>query len=311
MVTYSKTPTKNNTDLADINELLVGLFLNNGKWFDSAAKSQHDSKQKKLTEFQYVDQKEKASVMATGFVQWAKANGYSGIVKKVFWTARPNVITRIVGYNVDQRKNPTDILIEFTRGPANGFIGMSAKSTNTNRDITFKNLGIGTIEKKLKIKLSDIVDNATGVLIRKFKLSKTGSARTNEIRRSPEIKKFANKLGSESLMAMRNRTLVKMNTMTQDQLYNYIVEDWMDASKIMSPYIKVTGMGKAPPYKAKVEDPLKNDKMSNMSKGVIKMMRVGNDSIGIKAKGKRVMKIRFKFQNEKLASSAVALGEPW
>ena len=39
-----------------------------------------------------------------------------------------------------KKKNPTDVLVEFTKG---GFLGLSAKSTSGKGDIGFKNPGVG------------------------------------------------------------------------------------------------------------------------------------------------------------------------
>ena len=73
--------------------------------------------------------------------------GYSG-VKNVYWTARPGFSFRnVVGVDVDQRKNPTDVLVEFNLG---GFLGLSAKSTSGKGDIGFKNPGVGTVDSDLK-----------------------------------------------------------------------------------------------------------------------------------------------------------------
>ena len=79
----------------------------------------------------------------------------------------------------------------------------------------------------------------------------------------------------------------------------------------MPPYIKVTGMGSRPPYTAKVEDPLANPKMKKLREEKISLEKVGNESIGIKAGNTKIMKMRFKFESEKLASSLKMSGEPW
>lgn len=310
-IKFSKTPSKSNTDIADINELLVGYFINGGKWFGSDAKSQHDSKAKKLTEFQYVDQKEKSIVMAKDFISWAKKNKYSGTVKNVFWTARPNSMSKAVGYDVDQRKNPTDILVQFTRGPAKGFLGLSAKSTKGKTDIGFKNPGMGTIEKSLKINLAQIPKKHVEDAIKKWDLPTSAGARKKEIRANPKIQVKTQEAGSLALAQLRDAMFKKLKTMNQTDLYQYVVDDWMDASESMPPYIKVTGLGNKPPYKSKVEDPLKNDKLAALNKGNIKLEKVGNESIGVSAGGKRIMKMRFKWESEKLASSVKASGDPW
>ena len=61
--------------------------------------------------------------MSKDFLMWAKKHGYDG-VQKVYWTARPGFSFKaVVGRDVNQKKNPTDVLIKFKRG---GFLGLSA-----------------------------------------------------------------------------------------------------------------------------------------------------------------------------------------
>jgi hypothetical protein len=85
----------------------------------------------------------------------------------------------------------------------------------------------------------------------------------------------------------------------------------MDAEVLRPPYIKVTGQGNKPPYKASVMDPVKNEKLEALGKYPIMLEKVGNESIGVKAGDKKIMKIRFKFESEKMASSVKLSGDPW
>ena len=58
-------------------------------------------------------------------------------------------------------------------------------------------------------------------------------------------------------------------------------------------------------------DPIKNPKLDALSKYDIKLEIVGNESIGVSAGEKKIMKIRFKFESEKMASSVKLSGDPW
>jgi hypothetical protein len=77
------------------------------------------------------------------------------------------------------------------------------------------------------------------------------------------------------------------------------------------PYIKVTGMGSKPPYTAAAMDPLNNEKLKALRSKEIVLSKIGNESIGVKAGNKQIMKMRFKFESEKLASSLKMSGDPW
>ena len=300
-----------NTILSDINEIQAGYFLAENKWYDEEAKRQFNARAKQATPEQVADAIGKAEVMAQEFLKWAKANGYSGKVKNVWWTARPGSMSSAVGEQVDQKKNPTDILVKFTSGPHNGFLGLSAKATKTKGDIGFKNPGVGTVDKSLKIDLAGIYKKQLEATIKDFKLPQSTSDRKSYIRQNPGIKAKTEAIGSALLSEMRDILLDRMLKIKQPDLMKYLIQDWMDAELLYPPYIKVTGQGNKAPYKAMVMDPTENEKLSALQKYKITLEKVGNESIGVKAGTKKIMKIRFKFESEKMASSMKLSGDPW
>lgn len=302
-----------NTDLADVNEIYVGYILAGKKWFDIEAKKQFEKKSKVIGIENTNIQIQRAEQMVKEFLLWAKKNKYSGKVKKVWWTARPGILSRAVGREVDSRKNPTDILVQFTSGPAQGFLGVSAKSTSGAGDIGFKNPGIGTVETTLKINLSDILTKKTNEAIRKFKLPENSKQRKEFIRSKPAIQKQTQIIGSELLSKIRDVMFLKLKSMNNNQLRDYILKNWLDASNdLYPPYVKVTGMGKKiGSITAKVDDPLNNEKLTAILKGQLKVEKVGNESIGLYASNKKILKMRAKFESEKLASTIKFSGDPW
>ena len=298
-----------NTDLADINEILLGYYLNGEKWYDPEAKKQFEAKRKVATEDEYLAQDRKAAVMADEVIKWAKSNGYNGKVSKVWWTARPGVLSKAVGKEVDSRKNPTDILIQFTDKQ---FLGVSAKSTKGGGDIGFKNPGMGTIEASLKINLKAVYGKFEAEAVKKFKLPSSTSERKAKIRKDPAMQAKTQAIGVKALAAIRDALFKKLTSLSQNDIKKYILSDWMDSSQgLYPPYIKVTGMGNKEPYTAKVDDPLNNDKLKALKKAQIKLEKVGNESIGVSAGGKKILKMRAKFESEKLASSIKFSGDPW
>ena len=303
-----------NTLLSDINEIYLGYELAGKKWFDPEAKKHFESRVKQVNNAKEVDlQLERARAMAKETIAWAKKAGYSGRIKKVWWTARPGVLARAVGQEVDSRKNPTDILVQFTSGPSKGFLGISAKATKGTGDIGFKNPGIGTVDAALKINLSEVVTQTTDKIVKKFKLPENTKARKDIIRSKPTIQKQTQEAGSKLLSTIRDVMYDKMKTLSGKNLQNYILGNWLDASNdLFPPYVKVTGMGnKIGNISAKVDDPLKNDKLTAVLKGPISLEKIGNESIGVKAGGKKILKMRAKFESEKLASSVKFSGDPY
>jgi hypothetical protein len=302
-----------NTDLADVNEIYVGYLLAGEKWWDPEAKAQFNRKYKGIGAVRTAIQIERAERMVEEFLQWAKKHKYSGTVKRVWWTARPGVLARAVGREVDSRKNPTDILIQFSSGPTEGFLGLSAKSTSGSGDIGFKNPGVGTVEAALKIDLGTVLTEAVNTAVRKFRLPENSKARKDAIRKSPKVQAQTQEMGSVVLHKVRDIMYRKLDSMSQAALRDYILSNWLDASNdLYPPYVKVTGMGDKPgKITAKVDDPLQNEKLSAIMSKPIALEKVGNESIGVSAGGKKILKMRAKFESEKLASTIKFSGDPW
>jgi hypothetical protein len=300
-----------NTILSDINEIQTGYFLAGEKWFDTDAKNQFNMRVKQATANEVADAIGKAKVMADEFIVWARANGYKLPITGVWWTARPNSMAQAVGYPVDQKKNPTDVLVKFSSGPSDGFLGLSAKATQGSGDIGFKNPGLGTVDRNLNLKLGIEYENQLKQTIKKFSLPDAAAARKAYIRSTPGIKKQTEEIGVQILAAMRDELLVRLNKFKQPDLIQYLLRDWMDAEIVKPPYIKVTGQGNKEPYKAVAMDPTKNEKLDALAKYKVTLEKVGNESIGVKAGDKKIMKIRFKFESEKMASSVKLSGDPW
>jgi hypothetical protein len=300
-----------NTVLSDINEIQVGYFLNGSKWYDTQAKSAYDQRVKQAKAPEVADAIGKARAMSESFLIWAKANGYKGPVKEVYWTARPGVLAKASGSTADSKKNPTDILVRFSSGPAKGLLGLSAKATKTSGDIGFKNPGIGTVDRSLGINLADEYKNQEAQLVKKFNLNNSANTRKQDIRANPGIKTHTEAIGIQILSAMRDVLLTRLLRMKNDELRLYLLKDWMDAEIMFPPYVKVTGQGYKEPYKATVMDPTKNEKLDALAKYPITLEKVGNESIGVKAGEKKIMKMRFKFESEKMASTVKMSGDPW
>jgi hypothetical protein len=302
-----------NTDAADVNEIMMAYYLAGKSWskvHDSANTKVQLNKKKKEVEDDLVDQKDgQAEIQAKEVLAWAKKRGYKGTVKKIWWTARPGVLGKAVGRDVDSSKNPTDVLIQFTSGQ---FLGVSAKATKTKGDIGFKNPGVGTIDKSLNIKLKDCLDKEEAVIVEKYALPDAKSKRKKYIRDNKKLQEKTQEAGSKILNKIRDKFYDKLKTLPQQKLKDYILSDWMDANdELYPPYIKVTGMGNKKPYTAKVEDPLDNPKLTALNNGRLTLEKIGNDSVGLKANGKKILKMRAKYESEKIASSLKFSGDPW
>lgn len=300
-----------NTVLSDINEIYTGYVLAGNKWFSTDAKRTYEARVKQAKPQEVADAQGKAVAMAESFIRWAKANKYSGRVKQVWWTARPGSMSSAVGKEVDQKKNPTDILVQFTSGPSNGFLGLSAKATKGQGEIGFKNPGVGTVDTSLKLNLAEQYQKKLKSTIDLLSLPESTPARKSYIRANKKVQNKTVEIGIDVLSKLRDSLFLALKKLPQKSLVEYIVNDWMDAKEVYPPYIKVTGKGNKAPYSADVMNPLENDKLYALMNNQVKLEKVGNESIGVMAGSKKIMKMRFKFESEKMASSMKLSGDPW
>lgn len=299
---------------ADVNEILLGYYLLGGKWIgyqdQSEVKKQLKKRRAQIGEEDYKIQDGRAKVMSIKTLKWAKENKYGSSVSKVWWTARPGVLSKAVGFEVDSKKNPTDTLVQFNT--TKSFLGISAKSTAGKGDIGFKNPGIGTIEKSLSVDLKSEINKHENNFTETYNLSKSKSARKLEIRKKKNLIEASNTARDIILGKTRDSFFKELKKLSQKDLKQYVLTDWLDAGTIIRPsYIKVTGHGSKSPYTASLLDPLKNSKMDYMNKEKIIISKVGNDSIGIKAGSHRIMKMRVKYESQAMASSVKFSGDPW
>lgn len=298
-----------NTDLADVNEIYTAFILNGNKFPDAATEQQYEKKSKLLTPDQLDQQRGRAGAMVVEFNKWATRNGFKGVAA-VHWTARPGFTFKpVTGYDVDQKKNPTDVLVQYASGK---FLGLSAKSTSGKGDIGFKNPGIGTIDRELKLNLKAVPKAVADNFAKTVGLPQAAATRKSQIRQNPNLRKQADTLGLDVLNTLRGQLLTRLNQMNPQQRREYIINSWIDAAEGLLPrYVKVTGRGTKAPYSASVDDPLNNEKLKKLTNENITFEAVGNDSVGVKAGGKKILKMRFKYESQKLASTVKMSGDPW
>lgn len=298
---------------ADVNEILLGYHILGSTWNgfqkESEVKNQLSIRRSEIGDTDYNIQEERAKVMATKSLDWARANNFGNRVVKVWWTARPGILSEAVGYEVDSSKNPTDTLVQFE---TDRFLGLSAKSTAGKGDIGFKNPGIGTIDKALSLKLASIVKEEEDDFAKKHDLSASKAARKIEIRRDRNLIEASNDARNITLGKVRDVFYRKLNVLSNKKLKEYILSDWLVATKTNSPlYIKVTGHGSESPYSASLENPLQNSKIEALYKSNLTVSKVGNDSVGVETINKRILKMRVKYESQAMASSVKFSGDPW
>ena len=298
---------------ADVNEILLGYHILGSTWNgfqkESEVKNQLTIRRSEIGDTDYNIQEERAKVMAIKSLDWARANNYGNRVVKAWWTARPGILSEAVGYEVDSSKNPTDTLVQFE---TDKFLGLSAKSTAGKGDIGFKNPGIGTIDKALNLKLAEIVKEEDDDFAEIHGLSTIQARRKIEIRSDRKLIEASNNARNITLEIVRDVFYNKLNVLSNKKLKEYVLSDWLDATKTISPmYIKVTGHGSEYPYTASLMNPLQNSKIEALHKSNLTVSKVGNDSVGVETINKRILKMRVKYESQAMASSVKFSGDPW
>ena len=304
------------TEEADVNEIMFGYYLGGENWNVFAnrkeAQDQVAKREKQVEPENFIWQVERAKVMAQVFMAWARSEGYAASIKKIWWTARKGTLAKAVQkVGKATAGNPADVLIEFSDGK---FLGVSAKSTKLKSGkITFKNPGVGTVSKALKIKppLKEITDKLIKETVEKLGLPLAAAKRKAYLEENPHLQPQVNTVGTQVLNTLREQLLSAFQKMDEKVLKDYFVTSWMDAKGVVfPPYVKVTGKGRGN-YSASLTNPLKDDKVSALINGKLSYYPRGNDSIGIMADEKRIMKARFKWGSGKLTSSLKMVVDPW
>lgn len=303
----------NLTHASDINEILLGFYLIDGNWskFANASDAQKilELRKNSVDQTTYDVQAGRAAEMAKQVQIWTKSNGFDDQIQRVWWTARQNTLSQAIGRPVNWKLNPTDILIDYGNGK---FLGLSAKSTHIKADIPFKNVGMGSLGKVLDIDFGSLIKNIGDEIVQKYNLPAGQKVRKIFIRQNKEVQEKTVEAGNKMLNILRDVLLKKYQNMDQEELRKHILTIWLNAAEADPYYIKVTGRGDPQNnFSAVVEDFLKNDKLKALASGKLSVIPTGDDSVGISADNKRILRIRFKFSSEKLASSIKLSGDPW
>tara|TARA_R100001015_G_C4634896_1_gene202561 strand:- start:7734 stop:8651 length:918 start_codon:yes stop_codon:yes gene_type:complete len=302
-----------NTLLADINEIMMAYYLSGG-WSkiqnSEDAKAALKEKASQLTPQEVNDQKGRAKIMAEDALNWAASNGWTGDPSEIWWTARPNVLASAITAPPSPG-NPTDVLAKF----GDDFLGFSAKSTKSASNIGFKNPGAKPIASALGIDITGTVKDATLEVIENYILPPKQTTRKQYIRslktKKPEVFKDIEQAGYDLLKKLRDMLLERLKYMGDEDLREHIIDYWLDANAPYPYYIKVTGRGKNGNYSANISDPTKNEKYKALMADPIRVVPVGDTSVGIMAGNTKIMKMRYKYESQKMASSLKMSGDPW
>lgn len=310
-----------NTPGADLNEIHLGFLLNGGEWSGgmAAAKTTYDKRLEQVSEAEKTWRIGQTYAMRDEFLKKASQLGYHN-VKDVHWTARQGFDFRAINpkYEAESKENPSDLLVVFER--ASGIdknLGLSAKSIQSpTGEAPFKNKGMNEIQTEL-LKgnlLTDFIDEQTKKFLQMYPdLSKTAATRKTQIQKlSATQQKYVNEWANKNVYEGLQDILIKgLKNIGDIDVKYYVLNNLYDTIKLPR-FIKVTGRGTKPPYNASVSDPLSSSDFKALSSNdSITYEKVGGTSVGMKIKGNRLFKIRFKYSSTAMASSMKLSVEYW
>lgn len=298
-------------DAADVNEILTALYIAKGDWNmfgenAGAVRSFYDKKVAKLPEKVLETQDGRAQKMAELSLRWAKENGFESPVSRVWWIDSRIRDEEEMAIQIDNRTNPSDILIKFTDDT---YLGVSAKSTGRLDDVGFKNPGLGTIERELGLSLNRYWQEGIDRLASDFGMEPNRPTIRRRIKTNKRIQIASTKIGDEVISTIRDAIYARMSRMNEKRLFAHLMKVWLNAERSTPPYIKVTGRGKDGEYSAKLENPGESVKVHLLAKGPIAMEKNGVGSITFRVYGKRIFSIRVKYKQEKVTSNIKLSGE--
>jgi len=329
-----------NTFVANLNEILTGYYVNGSRWFSEEARNTVKQRKQQVSPEDYARADGQARIMADEFLRAASTRNYKGVAS-VYWTgSSPQSMQEIIGAPVDQRLNPSDILVKFKTGPVlsgeakpyEGYLGISAKSVKGTADPGLKNPGLGTInsylvqhkllttpndlesafrtleqagikavEKRLKIKLP-VSQSERAKIIRPFRKSKDQTAYNIVLEE-----------GGKVLTKLRDIYLNALNKASVEDRKQFISSEWLGANISYPPYLRVTGYGDKPgSYAARVVDPAADSKAGALATAKnIEFTAVGNGGVGVSADGVKLIVMRFKFADTAFTASMKLSGDHW
>lgn len=302
-----------NTIGADINEIHLAFLLNGGKYPTRDAENSYNSRVKTLTTqnktSEIEDQNGRAQVTYERFLQFTSAQKL-GSPTAAFWTARPGVISSLVGFPVDQSKNPTDVLVKLSSGK---FYGISLKSTKAGKT-GFKNPGMGTVESQLGLSgkpFTAIVEKYRNIVKSQLgDVKDTDGARKAFFKANPQIyKSIQDTYGIPCYQELRDALYAHLTgSMESWEQQVFLGADICneDEETMRLPYVKITGSGTNGNYTTSFYDPIANSKVGKLvKKGARfdKKVTPSKNTVTVKAGGEYLFQIRWKWSDRAFASS--------
>lgn len=303
-----------NTLGADVNEIWLAYLLNNNS-FPGTSAADYTARVSQVSAQEVTIQQGRAKAVYDRFLLFLSRQGLGNPVA-AYWTARPGSMAAIVGFPVDQTKNPTDVLVQLDTGQ---FYGISLKSVKSGKT-GFKNPGMGTIESDLGLTgkpFTKIVEKWKKQVMTAYPQLNVSS----DAQRKSILKNRNNKIIKDAIYATYGPPCYQELTQA---LYSHLtgsMAPWEqkvflgnslmneDEETMKVPYVKITGAGNGP-FRASLYDPVANSKAKKIAaRGagfVIDTGKQGTIKVNAGQSGARIkymFSIRWKWSSTYFASS--------
>jgi hypothetical protein len=301
-----------NTFISNLSELHLTFVLANRNWgkVGAAAQAQYNKTIASLSNKEAEVGIGRGEKMAQEFLKWCYKNKYSGSIKGIFLVSNLSEIHQVIGQRVSNTENPTKVLVQFTAGPANGFIGISTRySASKKKDFIFNDQSLSGLDKILKLDLEKCATKLTKEAIKKLALPESVEKRKQYLKLNPGIRKQAIEVGNKILNELRDELFECYSRMKSDKLLAHIIEEWLSTDIAYPPYVNVIAKGEESPFEVTVHEPSMNLKAEAISKYGINLSLLKDDCICVEAGKTYIMSICFQYKGESLSSPIILFAE--
>jgi len=215
----------------------------------------------------------RANKMTIEFLKWSHQNNYSGSIRGVWLVNHKRDVERIAGIQLSSIEDPFQFLVQFSSGPANGYIGVSLNYfIGKKKQLSIKCPTLESIDKSLKTTL--------------FKDSKA------LILKQKKDKKI------NILKELKNELYDTLSNLKPNELLCHIVDLWVDADVTYPPFVRIIGKNYQEPFLADVYHFVSDKRAECISNYGIQLKNLKN-CIEVTSDTTHIMNICFEFDEDK------------
>ena len=221
----------------------------------------------------------------------------------VHWCGRNNAIKEITG--IDEN-NPADVLIEYASG---NFLGVSLKSTRSNKVTLLCNPGMGPIQSYLETPITALFKMYENNITCLFGLSSSSTKRKKEIRADEDFKKYVDGLGRAVFNTVLNDPdhgfKIKYEQKPLQENKDHLMDVWFKANTQI-PYVQISYRENMDTYD--LQD-VQNNKYVNALRDAAELTwTTSGNSLLVSADSINILRMRIKFESQAFASSVKFAG---